>query len=31
VQRVLSKWKGYGGLIFLHLLLKSLDEGGYLD
>ena len=31
VQRVLSKWKGYGGLIFLHLLLKGLDEGGYLD
>ncbi|HEY6243433.1 MAG TPA: hypothetical protein VIX17_05790 [Pyrinomonadaceae bacterium] len=31
VQRVLSKWKGYGGLIFLHLLLKNLDEGGYLD
>lgn len=31
VQRVLSKWKGYGGLIFLHLLLKSLDDEGYLD
>lgn len=31
VQRVLSKWKGYGGLIFLHLLLKSLNEAGYLD
>ena len=26
VQRVLHKWKDYGGLIFLHLLLKSLDE-----
>ena len=31
VQRVLSKWKGYGGLIFLHLLLKSLDDEGHLD
>jgi DNA-3-methyladenine glycosylase II len=31
VQRVLSKWKGFGGLIFLHLLLKSLDEAGHLD
>jgi len=31
VQRVLSKWKDYGGFIFLHLLLKSLDDGGYLD
>ncbi len=31
VQRVLSKWKGYGGLIFLHLLLKSLDDEGSLD
>lgn len=30
VQKVLSKWKGYGGVIFLHLLLKSLDEGGDL-
>jgi DNA-3-methyladenine glycosylase II len=31
VQQVLRKWKGYGGLIFLHLLLKSLDEAGCLD
>lgn len=31
VQRVLSKWKDFGGLIFLHLLLKSLDEQGYLN
>ena len=31
VQRVLSKWKDYGGFIFLHLLLKSLDEDGYLE
>ncbi|MGC2548035.1 MAG: hypothetical protein WA426_19490 [Silvibacterium sp.] len=31
VQKVLSKWRHYGGLIFLHLLLKSLDEAGDLD
>jgi DNA-3-methyladenine glycosylase II len=31
VQRILSKWKDYGGLIFLHLLLKHLDDGGHLD
>jgi DNA-3-methyladenine glycosylase II len=30
VQHVLSKWTGYGGLIFLHLLLKSLDDEGLL-
>jgi DNA-3-methyladenine glycosylase II len=29
-QKVLSKWRGYGGLVFLHLLLKSLDEAGDL-
>lgn len=31
VQRVLSKWKDFGGLIFLHLLLKSLNEEKYLN
>jgi DNA-3-methyladenine glycosylase II len=31
VQQVLHKWKDYGGLIFLHLLLKSLDEAGTLN
>lgn len=31
VHRVLSKWRRYGGLIFLHLLLKSLDDEGSLD
>ena len=31
VQKVLRKWKGYGGLIYLHLLLKSLDEAGRLS
>ena len=30
VRKVLSKWKGYSGLIFLHLLLKGLDESGDL-
>jgi len=30
VQNLLRKWTGYGGLIFLHLLLKSLDEAGTL-
>lgn len=30
VQNVLRRWEGYGGLIFLHLLLKSLDEDGKL-
>lgn len=30
VRHVLTKWKGYDGLIFLHLLLKSLDDEGYL-
>ena len=30
-QKVLHKWEGYGGLVFLHLLLKSLDEAGSLD
>ena len=31
VRIVLRKWKDYGGLIFLHLLLNSLDEGGNLN
>ncbi|MDQ2945766.1 MAG: DNA-3-methyladenine glycosylase 2 family protein [Acidobacteriota bacterium] len=31
VRRVLRKWEKYSGLIFLHLLLKSLDETGCLD
>jgi DNA-3-methyladenine glycosylase II len=31
VEHVLKKWSGYGGLVFLHLLLKSLDEAGDLD
>jgi len=31
VQKVLRKWRDYGGMIFFHLLLKGLDEGGDLD
>jgi DNA-3-methyladenine glycosylase II len=31
VQQVLKRWRGYGGMIFLHLLLKSLDEAGEID
>lgn len=27
---VLKTWDGYGGMVYLHLLLKSLDEKGYL-
>lgn len=30
VKRVLKEWRGYGGLVFLHLLLKGLDETGDL-
>lgn len=30
VQRVLSPWRPYGGLIYLHLLLESLVEKGQL-
>jgi hypothetical protein len=28
VQRLRHKWKDYGGLIFLLLLLRSLEEAG---
>ena len=31
VQHVLKDWRDYGGLVFLHLLLKSLDEAGDLN
>lgn len=30
VQRLLSRWKPYGGLIYFHLLLKGLREAGQL-
>jgi DNA-3-methyladenine glycosylase II len=31
VQRLLSRWKPYGGLIYFHLLLKGLMEAGQLS
>jgi DNA-3-methyladenine glycosylase II len=31
VQRILRRWQPYGGLIYFHLLLTGLDEGGYLN
>jgi uncharacterized protein YeaO (DUF488 family) len=31
VQRVLSKWKPYAGLIYFHLLLDRLAKAGYLE
>jgi DNA-3-methyladenine glycosylase II len=30
VRSVLNRWEGYGGLIYFHLLLKSLAEKGLL-
>ncbi len=30
VMRALKPWQGYGGLVYFHLLLKSLDEKGVL-
>lgn len=29
-KRILSKWRPYGGLVYLHLLLKSLQEKGMI-
>ncbi|NWF57683.1 MAG: DNA-3-methyladenine glycosylase 2 family protein [Syntrophaceae bacterium] len=31
VNRLLNRWKPYGGLIYFHLLLKGLDEAGNLS
>jgi len=31
VRRILKRWEPYGGLIYFHLLLTGLDEGGYLN
>jgi DNA-3-methyladenine glycosylase II len=31
VRRILNRWEPYGGLIYFHLLLTGLDEGGYLN
>lgn len=30
VQQALERWKPYSGLIYFHLLLKRLDEEGYI-
>jgi hypothetical protein len=29
VQLALKNWKGYGGLIYFHLLLDGLDRAGF--
>ncbi len=29
VHRALTRWKGYAGLVYFHLLLDRLDEAGY--
>jgi DNA-3-methyladenine glycosylase II len=31
VQRVLSRWEGYGGLVYFHLLLDRLEQAGCLS
>lgn len=31
VRRIMRRWQPYGGLIYFHLLLTGLDEGGYLN
>jgi DNA-3-methyladenine glycosylase II len=31
VRRITRRWQPYGGLIYFHLLLTGLDEGGYLN
>jgi DNA-3-methyladenine glycosylase II len=31
VRRILGRWQPYGGLIYFHLLLTGLEEGGYLN
>jgi DNA-3-methyladenine glycosylase II len=31
VQRTLTRWQRYGGLIYLHLLVDRLAEAGYLQ
>jgi DNA-3-methyladenine glycosylase II len=30
VARILAKWKPYGGLVYFHLLLDSLERAGYV-
>ena len=31
VRRTLARWQLFGGLIYFHLLLDRLEEGGYLQ
>ena len=31
VRRIMRRWQPYGGLIYFHLLLTGLEEGGYLN
>ena len=31
VRRIMRRWQPYGGLIYFHLLVTGLDEGGYLN
>lgn len=31
VQQLLEKWRDFRGLVYFHLLLKGLEEKGYLD
>ena len=31
VQRVLSRWDGYAGLVYFHLLLDRLAEAGHIN
>ncbi len=30
IQELLENWRGFGGLVYFHLLLKGLEEQGYL-
>ena len=30
VRRIMRRWQPYGGLIYFHLLLTGLEEGGYI-
>lgn len=31
VRRIMRRWQPYGGLIYFHLLLTGLEEGGYIN
>lgn len=30
VQRLLTRWKPYSGMVYFHMLMRGLDEAGYL-